>query len=433
MNTTGRQLHLNLFLLGSEDYSGAWRHPRCAGTRPNSVDEVRSLVRMAERATLDSVFLADALAVGESFEYSPPQEYEPVTMLAALAEATERIGLIGTVSTGHTEPYNLARMLASLDHISGGRAGWNIVTTAAERAAQNFGQSTLEHHDVRYQRAEDYVELVCGLWDSWSPDAVIADTVTGRYVDPARVRVLDHEGPFYQSRGPLNVCRSPQGRPLLVQAGSSQAGMRFAARRAEVVFTAQPSFADATGFYSTIKRLVAQEGRRPEKVSVLPGVAPVVGSTEAEAARLAAELARLVVPETLIGRMSLVLGVDLSGHPLDEPLGELPPVDTVETYRSRAELVRKLIRRDNPTLRQLLATVGGSRGHFAVAGTPERIADHFEYWFEHGAADGFNVFPPLLPGGFADFAEQVVPELRRRGLFRAGYESRTLRGHYTGT
>jgi FMN-dependent oxidoreductase (nitrilotriacetate monooxygenase family) len=425
-----RELHLNLFLLGSEDYSGAWRHPRCAGDPVNSVRFLVDLARCAEVARLDSVFLADSLAVGESFEYSAPQEYEPMTMLAALAMATERIGLIGTASTSHTEPYNLARMFASLDHISGGRAGWNIVTTAATRSAQNFGQTGLEDHDLRYERAEDFVAAVRGLWDGWEDGALIRDRASGRYVDTSRVREIDHQGPFYQVRGPLNLPRSPQGGPLLAQAGSSEAGKAFAARHAEIIFTAQPAYEPAAAFYLDVKQRAADAGRAPEDVVVLPGISPVIGSTEAEARRLAGELAELVVPETLLGRMSLVLGVDLSTHPLDEPLGALPPLDQVQTYQSRSVLMRAVIERENPTLRQLLAKVGGSRGHFSVVGTPEQVADEIQHWYENGAADGFNVFPALLPAGFRDFTEQVVPLLRGRGLFRGEYTGRTLREHY---
>ncbi|MFE3176322.1 LLM class flavin-dependent oxidoreductase [Amycolatopsis sp. NPDC059090] len=425
-----RELHLNLFLLGSEDYSGAWRHPRCTGDPVNSVPFLTGLARCAEEARLDSVFLADSLAVGESFEYSAPQEYEPMTMLAALAAATERIGLVGTASTGHTEPYNLARMFSSLDHISGGRAGWNIVTTAAERSAQNFGQTALEDHDLRYERAEDFVAAVRALWDGWAEGALIRDRTSGRYVDPALVREFAHEGPFYRVRGPLNLPRSPQGRPLLAQAGSSEAGKAFAARHAEVVFTAQPAFEPAAAFYRDVKRQAAAAGRTAEDVVVLPGISPVLGSTEAEARRLAAELAELVVPETLLGRLSLVLGVDLSTRPLDEPLDALPPLDQVQTYQSRSVLMRAVIEKEKPTLRQLLAKVGGSRGHLAVVGTPERVADEIQRWYLNGAADGFNVFPSLLPAGFRDFAEQVVPLLRERGLFRHEYTGRTLCDHY---
>ena len=425
-----RELHLNLFILGSEDYGGAWRHPRADAEAVHTAPYLLDLARRAEEAKLDSVFLADALSVGESFEYSAPQAYEPLTMLAALAASTERIGLIGTGSTSYTEPYNLARMFSSLDHISCGRAGWNIVTTAAASSARNFGRPDLEDHDLRYERAEEYLAAVSALWDSWAPDALVRDREGGRYVDPARVREVGHEGPYYRVRGPLNLFRSPQGHPLLAQAGSSEAGKAFAARHAEVVFTAQPGYPPAAAFYREIKALAAAAGRHPLDVVVLPGLIPVVGSTEAEARALAQELDALLVLEPLLRRMSLVLGVDLSGHPLDEPIGRLPPLDEVQTYRSRSMIMRAMIERDKPTLRQLLVRVGGSRGHLRVVGTPEQIADQIQHWYENGAADGFNVFPALMPAGFHDFVEQVVPELRRRGLFRKEYTGRTLREHY---
>ena len=427
---SSRELHLNLFILGSEDYGGTWRHLRCAADQVNTVPYLVDLARQAEAARLDSIFLADSLSVGESFQYSAPQAYEPLTMLAALASVTERIGLIGTGSTSYTEPYNLARMFASLDHISGGRAGWNIVTTAAVRSAQNFGRSDLEEHDVRYQRAADYLAVVTELWDSWADDALIRDPLSGHYVDPAKVHEIGHDGPFYRVRGPLNVFRSPQGHPLLAQAGSSGAGKAFAARHADVVFTAQPAYGPAASFYSDIRAQAAAAGRDPARVVVLPGITPVIGSTEAEARRLAGELDQLMVLEPLIQRMSLVLGVDLTDHPLDQQLPELPSVTRVQTYQSRSVIMRAMIERDKPTLRQLLIKVGGSRGHFSVVGAPEQVADQIQYWYEHGAADGFNVFPALLPTGFRDFAEHVVPELRRRGLFRHDYTGRTLRDHY---
>lgn len=425
-----RELHLNLFILGSEDYSGAWRHPRGGAEQVNTVSYLVDLAKHAESARLDSIFLADSLSVGESFEYSAPQAYEPLTMLAALAAATERIGLIGTGSTSYTEPYNLARMFASLDHISGGRAGWNIVTTAAVRSAQNFGRSDLDDHDMRYQRAEDYLAVVAELWDSWKADALIRDRASGRYVDSAKVREICHEGPYYSVRGPLNVFRSPQGYPLLAQAGSSGAGKAFAAKHADVVFTAQPGYESAAAFYRDIKAQAMAANRDPESVVVLPGITPVIGSTEAEARHLASELDALLVLEPLIRRMSLVLGVDLTNHPLDQQLPELPPVSQVQTYQSRSAIMRAMIERDKPTLRQLLTKVGGSRGHFSVVGAPEQVADQIQHWYEHGAADGFNVFPALLPSGFHDFAQYVVPELRRRGLFRYDYTGQTLRAHY---
>lgn len=425
-----RELHLNLFVLGSEDYSGAWRHPRAAAEAINTAPFLVGLAKRAEAACLDSIFLADALAVGESFEYSAPQGYEPLTLLAAIAAGTERLGLIGTGSTSYLEPYNLARMFASLDHISGGRAGWNIVTTAAARSAQNFGRPDLDEHDARYERAEDYLAVVTELWDSWADDALLRDRASGRYVDPARVREIDHDGPYFRVRGPLNVFRSPQGRPLLAQAGSSTAGKAFAARHAEVIFTAQPAYPAAEAFYRDVKRQVADVGRNPAHVVVLPGITPIIGSTEAEARRLSAELDELLVLDPLLRRMSLVLGVDLSDHPLDEPLGELPPIEQVRTYQSRSAIMRAMIERDRPTLRELLTKVGGSRGHFSITGTPEQVADAIQYWYENGAADGFNVFPPLMPAGFHDFVDQVVPELRSRKLFREEYTGTTLRDHY---
>ncbi|HWE89185.1 MAG TPA: LLM class flavin-dependent oxidoreductase [Pseudonocardiaceae bacterium] len=425
-----RRLHLNAFLMGVGHHEAAWRHPR---TDPSRIGEVRhyvELARIAERGTFDSVFLADGVQVWGDVEYSIAGSFEPFTLLTAIATATEHIGLIGTASTGFTEPYNLARYFASLDHISGGRAGWNIVTTAGDRAAQNFNADVNTEHAQRYERADEFVEVVRKLWDSWQDDALIVDNQSGRFADPSRVHEINHHGRFFQVRGPLNITRSPQGHPLLVQAGSSADGKAFAARHAEAVFTAQQTFADGRAFSADLKARAAEYGRDPDGIKVLPGIVPVLGGTEAEATALAAELDDLIVPIRALRALSEMIGIDLTARPLDEPLPPLPPVEQVNGAKSRFELVRDLAERDNLTLRQVLRRLGGGRGHQVVAGTPEQVADHIQRWFTGGAADGFNIMPPLLPSGLADFVDQVVPELRRRGLFHTEYTGATLRDHY---
>jgi FMN-dependent oxidoreductase (nitrilotriacetate monooxygenase family) len=427
---SARQLHLNAFLMGVGHHEAAWRHPK---TDPALLDDVRhfqNLARIAERGTFDSVFLADGVQVWGDVRHSIATGFEPITLLTALALVTERIGLIATASTGFSEPYNLARWFSSLDHISGGRAGWNIVTTAGDRSAQNFGRDTNTEHAERYRRAAEFLEVTTALWDSWEDDSLVVDKESGVFADSDKVHEVNHKGRFFGVRGPLNATRSPQGHPLLVQAGSSEDGKSFAATHAEAVFTAQQTFEEARAFYADLKSRVAAQGRDVDSVKILPGIVPVLGSTVEEAERLAAELDALIIPTRAVKQLSEMIGVDLTGHPLDQRLPPLPPVSGINGAKSRFELVRDLAERDGLTLRELLGRLGGGRGHQVVAGTPEQIADHIELWFTGGAADGFNVMPPLLPTGLEEFVDQVVPLLRARGLFRAEYTGTTLREHY---
>jgi FMN-dependent oxidoreductase (nitrilotriacetate monooxygenase family) len=341
--------------------------------------------------------------------------------------------LIATCSTTYTEPFNLARQFASLDHIAGGRIGWNIVTTWLANASGNYGGGGPLPHAERYERADEYMHVVKALWDSWSDDAVLDDRARGAYAHPGAIRAINHNGRFYQVSGPLNLPRSPQGRPVFVQAGSSETGRRFAARHAEAVFTAQMEKATARDFYADLKTLAAEEGRKPEQVLILPGLSPVIGGTEAEAQRIARELNDLSDPEVgrkrLSGRFG---GHDFSHLPLDRPLSpdDFPDPSTVEAARSRTEVIIGLVRRERPTLRQLLAYMAGARGHFVTAGTPEQIAELMVDWFQNGAADGFNLMPPVLPSMLDVFNAEVVPLLQKRGLFRRTYEGETLRAHY---
>ncbi|MEV8099397.1 LLM class flavin-dependent oxidoreductase [Kitasatospora sp. NPDC085879] len=430
MPENDRQLHFNLFLMGVGHHEAAWRHPRTDPAQAADIGHFQNLARQAEAASFDSVFLADGVEARSDGGWGLISHFEPFTLLTALAVVTERIGLIGTVSTGFSEPYNLARQFASLDHISRGRAGWNIVTSAGDRAAQNFGRSANTEHAVRYERADEFLDVVTALWDSWEDGALLLDRATGSFADPDRVHEIDHAGPHFRVRGPLNIPRSPQGHPLLVQAGSSGSGRAFAARWAEAVFTAQQTLEEGRSFYADLKRQAATAGRDPQQIKILPGVVPVIGSTEAEARRLDEELDALISPARAVSVLSGVLGVDLTDHPLDAPLPPLPPVTEINGAKSRFELVRDLAERDGLTLRQLIGRLGGGRGHQVAVGTPEQIADHIETWFTRGAADGFNVMPPILPDGLTVFVEQVLPILRKRGLFREGYTGRTLRDHY---
>lgn len=425
-----RQLHINLFIQSRGHHEASWRHPNAT---PHGLTDIRlykELAQDAERGLFDSIFLADQLAVPDDAARAPRNWLEPITSLAAIAGATERIGLIATASTTYTEPYNLARQFASIDHISNGRAAWNIVTSWSAPAAKNYGDDGQVSHADRYVRAEEYVDLVKALWDSWDDDAILDDRATGRYARADGVRAIDHVGERYKVAGPLNTPRGPQGRPVLVQAGSSDAGRGFAARHAEAVFTAHLEFETAQAFYRDLKARAAAEGRDPDHVLILPGLSPMIGSTEAEAKQMAQELNELTDPETGRKRLSSRFGGhDFSHLPLDTPLKpeDLPDPATVEAARSRAEVIVGVVRREGLTLRQLLARLAGARGHFTFAGTPDQVADLMQHWFENGAADGFNLMPPVLPWMSDAFIREVVPILQKRGLFRTAYAGPTLR------
>src|SRR5215469_10193813 len=428
-----RQLHLNLFIHSRGHHEASWRH---RDSSPLPLTDIRYYVDLAQRAEaalFDSIFFADQLALGGDVAQAPRTWLEPITVLAALAVATSRVGLIATASTTYTEPFNLARQFASIDHISNGRAAWNIVTSWLAAAAENYGGAGQVAHADRYARGEEFMAVVKALWDSWAADAVIDDRQGGRYARPDRIRPINHRGDFYEVAGPLNMPRCPQGRPVLVQAGSSDTGRRFAARHADAVFTAHVAKATAQEFYANLKALAAAEGRAPDQVLILPGLSPMIGATEAEAQRLAREVDHLCDPEVGRKRLSNRFGGhDFSRLPLDQPLSpeDFPDPGSVEAARSRTEVILNLVRRNRPTLRQLLGYLAGARGHFTMAGTPEQVAGLIEDWFTDGAADGFNIMPPLLPAQLDLFSAEVIPLLQRRGLFRTGYAGKTLREHY---
>jgi FMN-dependent oxidoreductase (nitrilotriacetate monooxygenase family) len=426
------RMHINLFIQGRGHHEAAWRHPQSSQLALTDIRYTVELAQKAEAACFDSIFLADVLGLWNDVESTPFNWLEPVTSLAAVAMATHRIGLIATCSTTYTEPYNLARQFASLDHISRGRVGWNIVTTWSPQAATNFGHIGQVGHADRYERAEEFMTVVKGLWDSWTDDAVLDDRPGGRYADRKRVRAIDHKGPHYPVLGPLNMPRAPQGRPVFVQAGSSDTGKKFAARHAEAVFTAHLEKATARDFYADLKALVAAEGRDPGDVVILPGFSPTIASTVVEAERYAAELNELSDPEVGRARLSQRFGGhDFSRLLLDTPLSaeDFPDASKNEASRSRMEAVVALVKKERPTLRQLLAKLAGARGHFTAAGTPDMIADLMQDWVETGAADGFNLMPPVLPHQLDLFIAEVVPLLRKRGLFRDAYDGDTLRSH----
>ncbi len=428
-----RQLHLNLFIHSRGHHEASWRNPASSPLALTDIRYYQDLAQRAEAALFDSIFLADQLALGEDVAQAARTWLEPITVLAALAVSTSRIGLIATASSTYTEPFNLARQFASLDHISNGRVAWNIVTSWLANSARNFGGAGQVSHADRYARGEEFMTVVKALWDSWAEDAVVDDRSGGRYARADRIRPINHHGDNYQVAGPLNMPRCPQGRPVLVQAGSSETGRRFAARHADAVFTAQMEKATAQEFYTDLKALVTADGRAPDAVLILPGLSPMIGSTEAEAHRLAREANELSDPEVGRRRLSNRFGGhDFSHLPLDRPLAaeDFPDPGSVEAARSRTEVIVSLVRREKLTLRQLLGYLAGARGHFVTAGTPEQIADLIEDWFNDGAADGFNLMPPLLPAMLDVFSTEVIPLLQRRGLFRTAYAGETLREHY---
>ncbi|GAB3834211.1 LLM class flavin-dependent oxidoreductase [Dactylosporangium cerinum] len=428
---TRRQLHLNGFLKGAGEYHAGWRvpgNPPDAGVNfPFLAEQVRRL----EAATFDSVFLPDLLGVPDD----PPEvtervawsndTLEPTTVLAALSAVTSRIGLVATASTSYHQPYTVARVFASLDHLSKGRAGWNVVTSLNDAEARNFGLGTHLPHAVRYRRAEEFFDVVAGLWDSFDDDAVWADQTTGRFFDPAKLHWLHHHGEFFDVAGPLNIRRPPQGRPVIAQAGSSSPGRALAARIADVVFTRALPLIDAQAYYASVKDQAAGFGRDPDQVLVLPELATVVAPTRAEAEDRFAVVRDLLDPRVALADVAYWAGVDLGGLPLDAPLPPLP-AGSNRSAGAQAEIYAQA-ERDSLTIGDLVRIVADGDG--AIIGTPVDVADHIEEHFTQGAADGFNVSFPWQPETLVDFTELVVPELRRRGLFRTAYTGATLREH----
>ncbi|WP_457792800.1 LLM class flavin-dependent oxidoreductase [Pseudomonas syringae] len=429
MSTTARQMKLGAFLMATGHHVAAWRHPDVPADAGLDFKHYRRLAQVAEAAKFDTLFVADSVAAATgdiASRMARSDHFEPLTLLSALSAVTDHIGLIATATTTYNEPYHVARKFASLDHLSGGRAGWNLVTSDDAAEAQNFGRAEHVGHAERYSRAREFHQVVTGLWDSWTDDAFTRDKASGQYYDPANVHVLDHVGEHFSVKGPLNVARSPQGQPVVVQAGSSEVGRDLAAQTAEVVFTAQTSLASAQAFYADIKGRLSTYGRDADSLKVMPGVFIVVAETEALAKQKFESFQDLVVPQVGVALLGRMLGnFDLSGYPLDGPLPELPLTDSGQ--RSRQKLLTELADQENLTLAQLGRRIAGGRGHYSLIGTPAQIADELQIWFEQGAADGFNVLVPHLPGGLEDVAQLLVPELQRRGLFRTEYEGTTLR------
>jgi FMN-dependent oxidoreductase (nitrilotriacetate monooxygenase family) len=419
-----RQMHLGLFILATGSHVAGWRYP---GAVDSFLDfaAIQRIGRTAERARFDLIFMGDNLYADPKAHPSYTVRPEPLTMLAALAASTSHIGLGATVSTTYSDPFSVARSFASLDHISGGRAAWNAVTTANPSAAANFG-TTHPDHARRYEMADEFIAVVKELWDGWADDALVANRETGLYIDPAKVRSIDHEGAFFKVKGPLNMSRSPQGHPVVLQAGGSDAGQALAARTADVVFSVVQDLDEAKASYALLKNRLAGCGRTADQMTVLPGVMPIVGRTDKEAFEKLSVLQGFVSGSNALAILSDRFGQDMSAYDLDGPV---PDLALPESYHSFTRVMLAKARRENMTLRDLYNLAAAARGHWVLCGSATSIADTLQQWFEEHAADGFNVMPPYFHEGFEDFVELVIPILQERGLFRTDYEGATLRDH----
>lgn len=433
MSKPKRMIHLGAFVHETGQHVAAWRHPGAHMQSGTNFAEIADAAQLAERGKFDLFFLADSAAVnlGGNPEargrMGKVVKFEPMTVLSALAAVTKNIGLVATSTTTFNEPYTLARQFASLDQISGGRAGWNLVTSNNEQDALNYSREEHLSHADRYDRAIEFADVVNGLWDSWDEDAFIRDQESGRFYDPAKMHVLNHKGRHFQVRGPLNVACSPQGRPVLVQAGASGTGRDVAARLAELVFTASTTFEQAKEFYDDVRARLPRFGRTQDQTLVMPGFYPVVAATASEAQEKYDFLQSLIQKPVGISILESTIGVrGLDKLPLDGPVPEM--ADTNGPL-SRQRLLLEQARRDKLTFWELCLANAGPRGHVLSIGTPSQVADEMEHWFKGGAADGFNVMPAWLPGSLKDFVDLVIPELQRRWLFRTEYEATTLRGN----
>jgi len=426
---SSKKMRLGAFMRPISIHTAAWRYPGAFADANFNFAHLRRFAQTLERGRFDAFFMADHLAVlnmpTKALQRSATvTSFDPLTLLPALAAVTDHLGLIATASTSYNEPYHVARKFASLDHLSGGRAGWNVVTSANPHEAMNFGRDEHLEHDERYRRAREFFDVVTGLWDSFADDAFIRDVTSGIYFDPTRMHVLDHRGEFFSVRGPLNVARPVQGWPVIVQAGASETGRQFAAEIAEVVFSGISNLEDARRYYADVKGRAEALGRSRDHLKILPGAFVIVGDTLREAREKKARLDGLVHADSSVATLSVLLGTDASGMDLDGPLPEIP--ESNASRSSRQKLV-DMAKRDNLTVRQLAQVVGGSFGTLEMVGTPAMIADQMEEWFRSDGSDGFNVIFPYVPEGLDDFVDRVVPELQRRGLFRREYEGRTLR------
>jgi FMN-dependent oxidoreductase (nitrilotriacetate monooxygenase family) len=426
MSTAKRQMHMGVFVLGTGNHQAGWRYEGAA-TSHIELPVMQEIARIAERGKFDLLFISDSMVMEPGDHPSFACRFEPTTLITALSTCTTHIGLGATVSTSFSEPYNVARVFGSIDHLSGGRAAWNVVTSSNAKAALNFNRDEHIEHELRYARAQEFVDVVRGLWDCWEDDALIADKATGQYFDADKITPLNHKGRFFQVRGPLNQARCPQGHPVIIQAGGSPSGLELAARTADVVFSVVQELGPAKAAYADLKGRMAKYGRAPEEIAVLPGVMPIIGATEEEARAKLAKLQSWISPTNAITLVASRIGYDVTGHDLDGPVPPPPPSQGGTTFH---RVLYEMAKRENMTLRDLYNLTAAARGHWVITGTPTKIADILEEWFVEGAADGYNILPAYFPGAFAEFVDLVIPELQRRGLFRQDYEGKTLREHF---
>ena len=423
-------MSIGMNILGLGGHSAAWRIGEAPWSALQDVKYFQNIARISERGTLDAIFLADGPALQADVSRQPAGRLEPMVLLTAVALATEHIGVIATASTTYNSPYNLARRVASMDFISNGRAAWNAVTNAGDAAAQNFGLGEAPLHVDRYERAAEFVEVVHKLWDSWEDDAIIGDHASGRFAHPEKVHAIEHAGKHFSVKGPLNVPRSPQGRPVVVQAGGSEGGKALGSRYADAIFCTQTTLEDGIAFYDEMKARAAAWGRNPDHLKIMPGLSTTIGSTDEEAERRADQLDEYAGPEGSLAQVAQRIGLPAKELDLDAPLpwhrlGDLTPPEKGSHGFFEAQI--KLAKRENLTVRQLSRRI--RTGHRLVVGGPEKIADTLTEWFLAGAGDGFNLMPDYFPSGAEAFVDHVVPLLRKRGLFRHEYTGKTLRDH----
>ncbi len=423
----GRKMRIGAFLAGTGGNMASWRHPKAVADGAINLEYYRGLTRKAEAAKLDFVFFGDGLYISEKSHPNFLNRFEPLTLLAALAMDTTHIGLAATLSTTYSDPYTVARQFASIDHISGGRAAWNIVTSPLEGSALNYNKPEHPQHDLRYRMADEYVEITKGLWDSWEDDAFVRDKGRGVFFDPEKMHRVNYKGEFYSVQGPLNISRSPQGQPVLIQAGASEAGKEFAAKQADLIFTTSGNLASAMGFRDDVKDRAVRYGRSAEEMYILPSCSPVVGQTEADAEAKYQEICDLVSIEDSLNYLGRYFNdIDFTQFELDEQFPELGDFAR-NGWESSTDRLKQMAREEKLTLRQMAHRATNPKSAFM--GTPERVADIMQEWFESGAADGFMLNGAVLPQVFDDFIDQVLPILKERGLFRTEYEASTLRGN----
>lgn len=427
LSSTRKEMVLGLFLAGYGHHVASWRDPNTNDKGPMDLEHLIHISKLAEEAKFDLVFLADSLFISNHSHPNIISRFEPLTLLSVLSTHTKDIGLAATASTTYSQPFHLARVFSSLDHLSNGRAAWNIVTSSIEETAKNFNGTRHMEHELRYERADEFVEVTKQLWDSWNSDALIRNRDTGEFIDKNAFTPIDHKGKHFNVKGPLNISKSPQGYPLLIQAGSSPTGTTLASKVADVVFTAQSQLDDAKTFYKTLKNKVSAAGREPEDTLIMPGIFPVLGKTKEEAEANYKVLQDLILPEVGLPVLGEYIKQNLNDIPLDTKFIDIDFETTQEGVKSRFDVIFNDAKANDLTLEEVYKKVAGSRGHNIFVGTPEALADELERWFTEDGCDGFNIMPPSLPAQFEIFVSEVVPILIQRGLFKSDYKPGTLR------